>query len=139
MRNGGRFIVQYTVNTGLLTPDIGPYPFKPSKDRITVEEAPLKILEPNHPFFRTPNAITSEDFKGWVQERATYLAEDLDPKYVPLLEGHDPGEKPNRGLLIVAPYGKGSFVYTGLALFRQLPAGVPGGYRLFANLVSAPL
>lgn len=139
VHKGGRLIVQYTVNSGLVTEDLGPYPLKLSRDRITLEEAPLKILDANHPFFLVPNKIGPADFEGWVQERGLYFAGPFDAKYVPLLEGSDPGEKPGRGILIVARHGKGSFVYTGLALFRQLPAGVPGGYRLFANLISAPL
>jgi len=136
---GGRLIVQYTVNTGLVTEDIGPYPFKLTRDRITVEDAPLRILDPGHPFFNTPHKITDADFSGWVQERGLYFAGEADSAYVPLLEGNDPGEKPGRGMLIWARHGKGAFIYTGLSLFRQLPAGVPGGYRLFANLISAPL
>ncbi|MDQ3000407.1 MAG: PIG-L family deacetylase [Fibrobacterota bacterium] len=136
---GGRLIVQYNVNTGLVTEDMGPYPFKLSRDRITVEEAPLRILDKDNPFLNAPNKIIPEDFAGWVQERGLYFAEQMDAKYIPLLEGSDPGEKPSQGMLIYATYGKGSFLYTGLSLFRQLPAGVAGGYKLFANLISAPL
>lgn len=136
---GGRLIAQYAVNTGLVTAQMGPYPFTLTRDRITVEEAPLTILDKGHPIFNIPNKIAPSDFSGWVQERGLYFAGEMDSAYVPLLEGGDPGEKPSRGMLIYASHGKGTFIYTGLSLFRQLPAGVPGGYKLFANLISAPL
>ena len=135
---GGRLIAQYAVNTGLVTAQMGPYPFALTRDRITVEDAPLAILDKGHPIFNFPNKITPADFSGWVQERGLYFAGEMDSAYVPLLEGADPGEKPSRGMLIYATHGKGTFIYTGLSLFRQLPAGVPGAYKLFANLISAP-
>ncbi len=136
---GGRFIVQYNVSMSLLTEEMGPYPFKLSRDRITVEEAPLEILNPKHPFFAGPNPISAADFKDWVQERGLYFAQDWDKAYEPLLRGNDPGEEPSEGMLLFARHGKGAFVYTGLSFFRQLPAAVPGAYRLFANMLSAPL
>lgn len=139
VHGGGRLIVQYAVNTGLVTAQMGPYPFALTRDRITVEEAPLAILDKGHPVFNFPNKISPSDFSGWVQERGLYFAGEMDSAYVPLLEGGDPGEKPGRGILICAAHGKGTFIYTGLALFRQLPAGVPGAYKLFANLISAPM
>jgi LmbE family N-acetylglucosaminyl deacetylase len=107
-----------------------------SHDRVTDETAPVTILEPMHPAFRVPNRIVPEDWTGWVQERGLYFAHSWDRAYVPLLETHDPGEDPLEGGLLVARVGKGTYVYTGLAFFRQLPAGVPGAYRLFANLLA---
>jgi hypothetical protein len=95
-------------------------------------------LNKEHPAFKTPNQITAKDFDNWVQERGIYFAEETDAAYTALLSMNDKGEKENNGALIVAKYGKGNFVYTGLAFFRQLPAGVPGAYRLFANLLSLP-
>ncbi len=136
---GGRFIVQYNVSMSLLTEDQGPYPFKLGRGRITVEEAPLEILDPSHPFFTQPNRITPKDFDGWVQERGLYFAETWDKAYQPLLRGNDPGEDPQEGMLLFARHGQGAYVYTGLSFFRQLPAAVPGAYRLFANLLSAQL
>jgi hypothetical protein len=115
---------------------MSPYPFNISRVRVTEENAPVTLLQPNHAIFNYPNRITNSDFDGWVQERSVYQAEQLDKAYTPLLEMNDTGEPPSKGSLIVAPYGKGNFVYTGLALFRQLPAGVPGAYKLLANLLS---
>jgi LmbE family N-acetylglucosaminyl deacetylase len=107
-----------------------------SHDRVTDENAPVRLLRPAHPVFHVPNRIGPEDWAGWVQERGLYFAHSWDPAYVPLLETHDPGEGPLEGGLLVARVGKGSYVYTGLSFFRQLPAGVPGAYRLFANLLA---
>jgi hypothetical protein len=104
--------------------------------RITVEESPVTILDPSSPVFTTPNRITADDFKGWVQERGAYFMTDWDPHYTPLLSGHDPGESPLNGGMLLARYGKGYYVYTAYSWFRQLPAGVPGAYRIFANLLS---
>jgi hypothetical protein len=104
--------------------------------RITDEHSPITILSPEHPAFNKPNQITQADFDGWVQERGTYFASEWDAHFTPLLASEDAGEEPLKGGLLVAPYGKGFFVYTGLTFFRQLPAGVPGAYRLFANLGS---
>ncbi len=140
---GGTEIVQYNVNgafpgtnAGLATESIGPFPFKIGRERVTDESAPVKFLAPGHPVLNVPNKITAEDFSGWVQERGLNFAESWDPKYTPILAMGDPGEKPLEGALIVADHGKGHFVYTGLAFFRQLPDGVPGAYRLFANLLA---
>ena len=136
VQNGGNYIVQYNTTRGLQEKNIGPYPLSLSRDRVSVEEAPVKILEPSHPVFNTPNKITQADFEDWIQERGLYFAGEWDEKYQPLLEMNDPGEDPKQGSLLVAQYGKGYFVYSGLSWFRELPAGVPGAYRLFANLVS---
>ena len=103
---------------------------------MTDENAEVRILAPDHPVLNTPNKITAADFKGWVQERGLYFPNKWDSHWTAILSCNDPGEPPRDGGLLVAKYGKGSFVYTGYSWFRQLPAGVSGGYRLFANLVS---
>jgi LmbE family N-acetylglucosaminyl deacetylase len=138
VKNGGNMIVQYNTNNFIssVKSDIGPYPFKISRDRVTDENAEMRILKPDHPVLNTPNKITAKDFEGWVQERGIYFASDIDPKYETIFSCNDPGEKANEGSLILTKYGKGYFIYTGIAFFRQLPAGVPGAYRLFANLIS---
>jgi len=133
---GGTEVVLYTVDQGLVTPELGPFPFKVSKDRVTEETAPMTFLAPDHPVLNTPNRITPADFEGWVQERGLYYARDWDARYTAVLAASDEGEKPLAGGLIVAKHGQGHFVYTGLAFFRQLPEGVPGAYRLFANLLA---
>jgi hypothetical protein len=102
---------------------------------VTDETAPVRVVG-NHPVTRVPNRITKQDWKGWVQERGLYFARTWDRRYQPVLESHDPGEPPLRGGLLIAPVGKGTYVYTGLSFFRQLPAGVPGAFRLFANLLA---
>jgi LmbE family N-acetylglucosaminyl deacetylase len=137
VRSGGTLIVQYNTNRRLVTDEIGPYPFRISNERVTVEEAPVTFLDPNHPLLNTPNKITQEDFQGWVQERGLYFADEWDERYQTVLASHDPGESPKEGGLLFARYGKGVFIYTGYAFFRQLPAGVPGAYRLFVNMISA--
>lgn len=134
---GGRLVVQYNAsasdfNAGKFTP----YPLTLSRARVSVEEAPVTILDPANQIFHSPNEITQKDFEGWVQERGLYFASQWDPKFTPLLETHDPGESEQKGGLLVAHYGKGTYIYTGYAFFRQLPAGVPGAVRLFVNLVS---
>jgi len=140
---GGTEVVLYTVNTGfpginaaMVTDAIGPYPFKVGRKRITDETAPVTFLQPGHPVFHWPNELTAKDFDGWIQERSLYHAEGWDSHYTPLLGMADPGEAEDRGALIVAPHGKGQYVYTGLAFFRQLPDGVPGATRFFANLLA---
>ncbi len=138
VRNGGNLIVQYNTNNGLRIPqaDIAPYPLKISRDRVTVEDAEMRILAPNHPVLNSPNKITGKDFEGWVQERGLYFPNEWDKAYEALLSCNDPGEKPSNGALLVAPYGQGYYIYTGLAFFRQLPAGVTGAYRLMANMIA---
>ena len=136
VRNGGLLIGQYGRRGGYSAP-LGPYPFDLGNGpRVTVEEAPIAILDPSHPLFQSPNRITAADFDGWVQERGTYFMESWDSRYKPMLESHDPGEDPLRGGMLLASYGRGYYLYTGYAWFRQLPAGVPGAYRIFANMVS---
>lgn len=136
VENGGTMLVQYQVNRRLLTENIGPYPFKITSDRITNEDAPVTFTKPDSPILTSPNKLTAADFTGWIQERGIYFADQLDPHYETLLSMQDPGETPKENSLIHATYGKGHFFYTGLVFFRELPAGVPGAYRLFANLIS---
>jgi hypothetical protein len=106
------------------------------RKRITDETAPVRFLQPGHPVFHRPNELTTKDFEGWVQERSLYHAEGWDAHYTALLGMADPGEPEDSGALLVAKHGKGTYVYTGLAFFRQLPDGVPGATRLFANLLA---
>jgi len=121
------------------TPGFLPYPITLGRtaERVTDEKAPVRVLDPASRLLAYPNRITQDDFKGWVQERATYMPTTADPHYQRLFEMHDPTEPPNEHALLVAPMGKGAYVYSTLALFRQLPAGVPGGARLFLNLLAA--
>jgi hypothetical protein len=133
---GGNVIVQYNTSDGLQNTRLAPYDLKLSRDRVTDETAPMTLLVPDHPAFTTPNRIVPSDFDGWVQERGLYFASEWDDHFTPLLACNDPGESPKKGSLLVAHYGRGYFVYTSLAWFRQLPEGVPGAYRLFANLIS---
>ncbi len=138
---GGTLLVQYnTLDSGPAARSLaalGPFPLRIGRERVTVEDAPVSFPDPDHPLLRAPNRITAEDFQGWVQERGLYFAAEWDPRYEPLLISADPGEKPLAGGLLVARYGKGVYIFTALAWFRQLPAGVPGAYRIFANLLSA--
>jgi hypothetical protein len=137
VREGGTLIVQYqTVEANNVT--FAPYPAKLGRDRVVDETAPVTILEPGHAIFRWPNRITEQDFDGWIQERGLSFLEHWDERFVPLLESHDTGEPARRGGMVMATYGKGQYVYTGYAWFRQLPAGVPGAFRIFANLLSLP-
>jgi LmbE family N-acetylglucosaminyl deacetylase len=135
-RNGGLMIVQYQ-QYPFIDGKFAPLPLEIARphDRITDETAPVTVLDPAHPVFNTPNKIGPEDWNGWVQERGLYFARTWDPAYKPLLSMKDPEMPELQGSLLVAPLGKGHYVYTGLAFFRQLPAGVPGAYRLFANLL----
>ena len=135
VNGGGTVITQY--NTSMRNqPAIGPYPFSISRDRVTVEEAGVTILSPDHPIINGPNKITQKDFDGWVQERGLYFPNEWDDKYTPILSSNDPGETPKNGGLIVGQYGEGYFVYTGYSWFRELPAGVSGAFRIFTNMIS---
>jgi LmbE family N-acetylglucosaminyl deacetylase len=134
---GGRLVVQYNTAEPGLQDRLGPYPFRVSRERVTVEEAEMRLLRPGHPLLAAPNPIGPGDFEGWVQERGLYYASPWDERYETVLAASDPGEPAREGGVLYARYGRGVFIYTGLAWFRQLPAGVPGAYRLFANLVSA--
>lgn len=133
---GGILLVQYNVSNNLKVQNLGPYPFKLSRNRVTEEDAKVTFVSPNHPVLNYPNKITQRDFEGWVQERGLYFTTEADKAYTPILSMSDKGEKANTGSLLVAEYGKGRFVYTSLSFFRELPAGVPGAYRLFVNLIS---
>lgn len=133
---GGVLLVQYNVNNPLLIQQIGPYPFRISRDRVAEEDAKVSILEKDHPVLNYPNKITSEDFDGWIQERGLYFTSEADSKYSRILSMNDSGESPKDGSLLVSNFGKGRFVYTSLSFFRELPAGVPGAYRLFVNLIT---
>ena len=134
---GGTLIVQYNTADDSLPGNLGPYPFTVSRDRVTIEEAPVTLLAPDHPLLNAPNKITAADFDGWIQERGLYFPGEWDARYGTPLATHDPGETDLRGGMLVARYGKGTYIYTGYAWFRQLPAGVPGAYRLFVNMISA--
>jgi len=136
---GGTLVVQY--NRDFIWDRLQPAPY-PAKigsptPRTTDENSPVKFLKPDDPLLNTPNKITQDDFKGWVQERGLYYWSQFDAKYTPLLAMNDPGEADLNGALVYAKYGKGTYIYTGIAFFRQLPEGVPGAYRLFVNLLSA--
>jgi hypothetical protein len=136
--DGGVLLSQYNTNNsiGPVRARISPYPFTITRNRITDETAKVNFLVPAHPVFNYPNKISERDFDNWIQERSIYHAESSDSNYIKLLSMSDPGEKTHDGSLIVAPYGQGRFIYTGLVFFRQLPAAVPGAYRLFANLIA---
>jgi LmbE family N-acetylglucosaminyl deacetylase len=136
VREGGVAVAQYNTTADLKTNQFGPYPLEISRDRVTDENAQVRVLAPNNPLMNTPNKITPKDFDGWVQERGLYFPNKWDPAWTPILSCNDPKEKPLDGGLLVAKSGKGFFVYTSYAWFRQLPAGVPGAYRLFANMLS---
>ncbi|MEY3539546.1 MAG: hypothetical protein RL188_963 [Bacteroidota bacterium] len=138
---GGNLIVQYIKSNQVGTQNIkmGPYPFTINGGkRVTEENAIVTFALPHHPVLNSPNTITADDFKNWVQERSTYQAENIDPHFQLPLQMNDTGETPSQGSLLIAPFGKGNFAYVSLALFRQLPAGIPGAYKLFANLISLP-
>ncbi|UOE49683.1 PIG-L family deacetylase [Mucilaginibacter sp. SMC90] len=138
VKNGGNLVVQYNNNNGIVVKQIGPYPFTVVNRRVTDENAEVTVLDPQNPVLNYPNKITNDDFSGWIQERGLYFVTNIDPQYKPIFQMHDKGEEPLNGSLIVGDYGKGRFVYTSLAFFRELPAGVPGAYRLFINLLSKP-
>jgi LmbE family N-acetylglucosaminyl deacetylase len=145
VKNGGTLLVQYNVAEGgnpfggdtSLLANIGPFPITTGRERVTVEESPVQFLNPASPLLHQPNEITARDFDGWIQERGLYFASKWDDHYQPLFETHDPGEKPQTGSTLYTRYGKGAYVFTALSWFRELPAGVPGAFRIFANLLSA--
>ena len=136
--NGGNYVVQYNTNNFIssVSSSMGPYPFQITRDRVTDELAAMKILTPSSSIVNYPNKIVDSDFDHWVQERGLYFLSNIDGNYTKIFQSNDPTEKPNDGILITTKYGKGVFTYTGISFFRQLPAGVPGAYRLFANIVS---
>ena len=136
VKQGGTLIVQYNTSFRLKTDAFAPYPLSISRDRVSEEDAPVKLLAPKHPALNTPNKIAMTDFDGWVQERGLYFPNEWADEYTALISSHDTNESDKDGGLLVAQYGKGYYVYSGYSWFRQLPAGVPGAYKLFVNLVS---
>ncbi len=136
VKSGKNMIVQYNTNGKLVTDKIAPYPLKLSNDRVTEENAKVTFLAPNHPVLNTPNKITSKDFEGWTQEQGLYYPDEFDPAFTPIISSHDKGESAKNGALLVAPYGKGYYIYTGLSFFRELPEGVSGAYKLLSNIIS---
>jgi hypothetical protein len=138
VKNGGVVIVQY--NTPEFDRNFGPYPFTMTSnpEEVTDEASKVQILAPSNPVFNWPNRITEKDFTGWVEERGSKWMKSWDPRYEALLETHDQGQEPQKGGLLFARYGKGLYVYNAYAFYRQLPEGVPGAYRIFANLISLP-
>jgi LmbE family N-acetylglucosaminyl deacetylase len=137
VKEGGNLVIQYNTNRGIKVDNLAPYDLKLSRDRVTDENALVRILEPNHPLLNFPNKITIQDFDGWVQERGLYFPNEWSEEFTPLLAANDKGETSKEGALLIAKYGKGNYIYTGLSFFREFPAGVSGAYRLFANLLSA--
>ncbi len=138
VKEGHNMIVQYNTLDDFVTTTIAPYSLKVSRDRVTDENAIVTFLEPKHPMLNTPNTITSEDFNGWKQEQGLYYPNEWDPAFTPIIAANDKGETPKKGAIIVAKYGKGNYIYTGLSFFRELPEGVSGAYRLMANMISLP-
>jgi hypothetical protein len=135
VKEGGNLVVQYNTTYDLSIDQIGPYPIKLSRERVTEENSEVNLIDKKHPVFKTPNKIDDADWNNWVQERGLYFAGEWDNEYKPLIAWHDKGEDDVKGGLIVCEYGKGSFFYSGISFFRQLPAGVPGAYRLLVNMI----
>ncbi len=138
VKNGGTLIVQYNTAGRWNEPfeNIAPYPLTLSQDRVTDENSEVEILAKKHPLVNYPNVITASDFDGWVQERGLYFPNEWAKEFTPILSMKDDGESDKEGSLLIAKYGKGHYIYTGLSFFRELPAGVPGAYKLFANMLS---
>ena len=136
VKNGKTMIVQYNTLGELVTNEIAPFKLKISRDRVTDENAEVRFLVPNHSILNFPNKITTEDFKGWTQEQGLYYPNEWDKSFTPILSANDKDESPKDGALLVAKYGKGNYIYTGLSFFRELPAGVSGAFRLMANLIA---
>ncbi|MGC1242954.1 MAG: PIG-L family deacetylase [Chryseosolibacter sp.] len=136
VKQGGTVVVQYNTNSRMETETFSPYPLTVGRERVSDETAEVRLLKPGHPVLNTPNKITAKDFDGWVQERGLYFPTVWDDRYEAVLSMNDKGETAKNGSLLVASYGKGYYIYTGLSFFRELPEGVPGAYKLFANMVS---
>ncbi len=136
VKNGKTMLVQYNMPGDFVTPNIAPFPMKISGDRVSEEKAEVRFLAPNHTVMNFPNTITTKDFEGWKQEQGLYYPNEFDKAFIPILSSNDKGETPKNGALLVAPYGKGYYVYTGLSFFRELPEGVSGAYKLLANIIS---
>lgn len=137
VKEGGNLIVQYNTNRRLKVDNLAPFDLQLSRDRVTDENAEVRILDKGHPLLNFPNKITESDFEGWVQERGLYFPNSWSKEFTPLLAMNDKGETSKDGSLLIAPYGEGNYIYTGLSFFREFPAGVSGAYRLFANLLAA--
>lgn len=136
VKNGKTMIVQYNTTDDLVTKDMSPFPLKISRDRVTEENAEVRFLNPKHPVLNYPNKISVEDFKDWRQEQGLYYPNEWDDAFTPILSSNDKGEKPKNGALLIAKYGKGNYIYTGLSFFRELPEGVSGAFRLLANIIA---
>ncbi|MEO7978772.1 PIG-L family deacetylase [Flavobacterium sp.] len=136
VKSGKTMMVQYNTNGRLITDKIAPYPLKISNDRVTEENAKITFLAPNHPVLNTPNKINAKDFEGWTQEQGLYYPNQFDTAFTPVISSHDKGESAKNGALLVAPYGKGYYIYTGLSFFRELPEGVSGAFRLLSNIIA---
>ena len=136
VKNGGNMVVQYNTSHRIKVDQLAPYHLKLSRDRVTDENAKVTFLSPKHSLLNTPNKITTKDFEGWTQERGLYFPNEWGEEFTPILAMNDKGESVKEGSLLVAKYGKGHYIYTGLSFFREFPAGVSGAYRLFANILS---
>lgn len=136
VKGGKTMLVQYNTASDLVTQNIAPYPLKLSQDRVTEENAEVRFLAPNHPVMNFPNKITAKDFQGWKQEQGLYYPSEYDKAFTPILSSNDKGESPKNGALLIAPYGKGHYIYTSLSFFRELPEGVTGAYKLISNIIS---
>jgi hypothetical protein len=139
VKNGGNLIVQYQTQAfygTVKTKELGPFPLSIGRGRVTEENAEMKVLRAEDPILNTPNKIDSKDYDGWIQERGLYFAEKWSDKYTSVYSIKDSGETEQEGSLLYTQYGKGTYIFTGLSFFRQLPAGVPGAFRLMANLIS---
>ncbi len=137
VKEGHTMIVQYNTMGAFVTDDFSPYPLQISRDRVTEEDAEVTFLAPDHKVLNYPNKITKADFKNWKQEQGLYYPDKWDPAFMPILSSHDQGENPKKGALLIAKYGKGVYIYTGLSFFRELPQGVSGAFRLMANMISS--
>ena len=139
VKEGGNLIVQYNTSgrRGLNIENLAPYNLKISRDRVTDENSEVRLLAKNNTVLNFPNKIKESDFDGWVQERGLYFPSEWGSEFTPVISINDKGESPKNGSLLIAPYGKGNYIYTGLSFFRELPAGVPGAYKIFANMLSA--
>lgn len=136
VKNGKTMIVQYNTTDDLVTKEIAPFPLKISRDRVTEENAEVRFLAPTHPILNSPNKITLADFKGWKQEQGLYYPNEWDAHFTPIISSNDKGEKAKDGAILVTKYGKGTYIYTGISFFRELPEGVSGAFRLLANMIS---
>jgi hypothetical protein len=136
VKDGKTMLVQYNTTDELVTKNIAPFSLKISKDRVTEENAEIRFLEPQNPVLNYPNKITSKDFEGWKQEQGLYYPSEWDASFTPILSSNDKGETAKNGALLIAKYGKGNYIYTGLSFFRELPEGVSGAFRLMANIIS---